>query len=336
MSKALELISENNLYGNKAVLYYSAPKVKYIPILRKYNIRNLLISYWYIRQKWSDFVKFVEYLREVDGVLMVDSGAHTFKSDKENRAHWEKASSYDEYINEYVQFCYDYSNDIYCCVNIDMDNWVGVDVVDKWNDKYFRPLNKATNVIFNVDSKVNRLGVKDHSGGLIRLKEYAKDFDYIGVNRKIANNYANIVAKEAKINKCKVHGFAVTSLNILKSNPFFSVDSTSWLMGDIFGTSNTYDGKNFRNFDKKQKYIRKNKRPLVQELGIDYKLLEKDKSYQVTEFNLYAWKGFEREYYSAANLKLNTLALYAYDKRNKQERGTIPNKKDRRKHKDSK
>lgn len=329
MSKAIDLITGSNLYENKAVLFYSAPKAKYIPILRKYNIRNLLLSYWYIRQKWSDFQKFVEYLREVDGVLMVDSGAHTFKSDKENVAHWRKPESYDEYINEYVQFCYDYAPDIYCCVNIDMDKLVGVDVVDRWNEKYFRPLNKVTNVIFNVDSHLNRKGVMDHSGGLIRLKEYAKEFDYIGVNRRLANKYSNQVYKEAMINKCKVHGFAVTSLAILRSSPFFSVDSTSWLMGDIYGVSYTYDGKNFKGWDKKQKYVRTQGKILAKTLDIDHNLLKQDKTYQVTEFNLYAWKGFEKEYMNFANLKLNTLSLKYYDKRRKEDREVIPARKNK-------
>jgi hypothetical protein len=212
-----------------------------------------------------------------------------------------------------------------------MENLVGVEVVDKWNEKYFRPLNKITNVIFNVDSKYNRKGIIDHTGGLIRLKEYAKEFDYIGVNRKLANNYSNQVYKEAMINKCKVHGFAVTSLAILRSSPFFSVDSTSWLMGDIFGVSYTYDGKNFKGWDKKQKYIRTQKKVLAKTLDIDHNLLKADKTYQVTEFNLYAWKGFEKEYMNFANLKLNTLSLKYYDKRRKEDREVIPARKNKSK-----
>ncbi len=303
------------LHNNKAVLFYSAPKIGYIEMLRKYNVKSILISYWYIRKNVRMFRVFADYIREVGGYMMVDSGAHTFKHDEENREHWCKEESYKEYLDEYIQFCYDNYKDIYCCVNIDMDNWVGIDIVDKWNHTLFKPLNKVTNVIFNVDSRHNHLGVYDKTGGLIRLKEYVKQFDYIGVNRGIANKYSKQVFTEATLNNVRVHGFAVTSLSILKNNPMFSVDSTSWLSGDLYGATFTYDGKNFKSLDAKKKYVRKDQRVKVQELGIDHKLLEKDKSYQVTEFNLYAWKGFEREYIGIANMKLKTNNLRIYDKR---------------------
>lgn len=304
-----------DLYSNKGIMFYSAPTEVYKGIFRGYNIRSILISYWYIRNRLSYFNSFVDYLKDVDGIIMIDSGAHTFKSDAKNFAHWTKPDSYTAYINEYLEFCYKYADKIFCCVNIDMDNWVGVDVVDRWNHDYFKPLAKKTNVIFNVDSKFNRKGVKDNTGGLIRMREYLKEFDYIGINRKIANTHSATVFRESQLAKVKVHGFAVTSLSILNDYPFFSVDSTSWMAGAMYGVTYNYDGANFKTYDPKKKIMRRNQRLKAIELGINHEKLEADSTYEVTQFNLAAWRGFEYEYMKAAKLKSKLLNVGRYDKR---------------------
>lgn len=298
-------------YSDKAVLFYSAVQSKQLPILKQFGIRNILLSYHQIKTKKSEWPIIRDYLREHKGLLMVDSGAFTFKNDTSGKTDWTLQKSYDKYLDEFLNFCYTNSNDIYCTVNMDMDNFVGVDVVDKWNEDLFKPLEKHTNVIYNVDSELNRAGIVDKTGYL-RFKEYIKEFDYVGVKRHIAATIGPKIYGLAKQYKKRVHGFAVTSLNILKDAPLFSVDSTTWLGGSKYGTTYMYDGKNFRTIDFKRKFMRKMTKLECQKFGIDYKTLMLDEDPGVTQYNLCAWCGFEKEYLRYANHKLNTNSVVSY------------------------
>lgn len=79
------------------------------------------------------------------------------------------------------------------------------------------------------------------------LKYYIDNYDYIALgglvpltnNPKKLQNWLNKCFKELikpiHQRKLKVHGFGVTSLEILKKYPFYSVDSTSWLTPGKFG-----------------------------------------------------------------------------------------------------
>jgi len=80
------------------------------------------------------------------------------------------------------------------------------------------------------------------------LKYYVDNYDYIAIG--VAGNtgdklkpwldrcFGNYICKSNGMPKTKVHGFAVTSLRIMLRYPWYSVDSTSWVvtgrMGSIY------------------------------------------------------------------------------------------------------
>lgn len=296
--------------SDKAILFYSAPKVSHIELFRKNKINSILLSYELVKNKENDFIKLAEYIKEMKGYLMLDSGAFTFKT-KKAQLEGRTIEDYVEHTEALVAFIEKYRNYIYCAANMDMDRWVGEELVDKWNEKYFKPLEKITNIIYNIDPDRSR-----DVTGMKRAETYFRRYGYVGIGIGMIPQLPKIMYLQNKY-KRRVHGFAITRLKLLKSYPLFSVDSTTWLRAEIFGSVNSFDGKNFRTAGTDQRYKRKLFKVQALEQGIDWEAMVAGKAKDLTEWNTYAWTGFEREYLNYAKTKLRTLNVGYYDKRPK-------------------
>ena len=77
------------------------------------------------------------------------------------------------------------------------------------------------------------------------LKDFCDKYSYIAIggiagmnpDKRLLKNFLNYCFRTiTKYKNKKVHGFGMTSLNLLKEYPFYSVDSTAWLVGGKFGT----------------------------------------------------------------------------------------------------
>lgn len=327
---------------DKACLFFSASSYEHAIHLLEADIFDILMSYHYIKKKQKLVVS--ELLLEVaagDGYFMTDSGAFTIISKyfprltaTKSKYHFRKNPPPDfifteeywiPYIEKYVQFLTDYSSYIYVAANMDLDNIVGRDVVNKWNEKYFAPLQKKMNVVFIAHK--DQTGLHGDKTGRKRFLEYCGLYDYVGVNNAWQNDIP-YVFKTARHYGNRVHGFALTSFSALREFPFFSVDSTTWLGGSRYGSSYVYDGKNFKTIDYKNKSVRKASFSVLEDLGIPLEDVLpsttkhkakvdkiKEDSRAVNLLNLEAWKGARKEYLSAAERKLNTLHIGHYDKR---------------------
>lgn len=249
---------------------------------------------------------------------MTDSGGFSFLNSVA-RVHEMRSEEYWlPYLHEYVEWLEKFRDHIYVAANLDLDVIVGRDVVDKWNTRLFIDLEKSVNVTYVAHKdKIFRKGAGyPHAdpSGLNRVREYAKAFDYIGVSEEMKERHASVYAIAAA-NNARVHGFAWTSIPLLKMHPMFSVDSTTWLGGVKYGTTYAYDGKNFRVIDYKKKYRRKSHKIRCEDKGLDYDGLIADEGKAVTKFNLESWKGARTEYLRSANSKLRTNTVASYDHR---------------------
>ncbi len=278
------------------------------------GIFNVLISYHYIQKhKRQVEEEILPRLKENNGIFMTDSGAFTIRQANYSKQIKDlyKPTDYEGYIEEYVKWCFDFRNHIYCIANMDMDNYVGREVVVDWNDKYFRPLEKDVNVIYNAlrdfEKRYNDLS------GFKRLEEYCSMYDYVGVNASMVKT-ADKVYQIAKRHKARLHGFAWTSFPTLMKYPMFSVDSSTWSAGQRFGATFVDDGKNFYRKDY-AKHIRKSKKFYCQDRGLDFDELMKDTNEGIKNYSIEAWKGFIREYQKISNLKLWNKPVRHYDKR---------------------
>ena len=69
----------------------------------------------------------------------------------------------------------------------------------------------------------------------------------LGARKEIFYDY--VFSKISKVrNQCKVHGLGITGKNVLEKYPFYSVDSTSWLAFQKFGSSKVVKDKKMRQF----------------------------------------------------------------------------------------
>lgn len=189
-------------------------------VVRKCGIRFILMSYHYLQKKPKDFLK--KRMEEFpDLKIFIDSGAHTFLANKDD--YMDKPMSYwESYIEGYIDFLTKNKEYVFACADLDIDFIVGQEQVDKWRDEVFESFKKDTGVEVCYIWHSNR--------GQVGWKEMCKKYDYIGLSYE---NDAQMTLQKlmgminvAKGYNTRVHGMALTRVEILVRVPFFSVDSS--------------------------------------------------------------------------------------------------------------
>jgi len=99
------------------------------------------------------------------------------------------------------------------------------------------------------------------------LKDFCEGYEFVAVggiagmnpDKRLLKNFLNYCFRMFIKYKTKVHGFGITSLEMLKEYPFYTVDSTAWLVGGKFGTilkwDNHYKMKTTIHYADKEKMI---------------------------------------------------------------------------------
>ena len=297
----------NELSKRKATLFFSASSVGDYTTLRDFGIKDTLVSYFYLRKSLKFYPPQLEKQHKEGGIFMTDSGAFSFMGKKvEHKMTTEEY--WLPYLEEYVAWLHDNKKFIFVAANLDLDMIVGREVVDRWNEKYFKPLEKDINVVYVVHQDA-----QGDKTGLLRLKEYCQLHNYVGCNQTMKDNAAEIY-RITNAYGTKVHGFAWTEMNLLQRFPFFSVDSVTWLGGTRFGTTYNYDGKNFGTIDYKHKYRRKANRIKYEDAGLSMDDIRDEKRIPINNMNLLGWLGFRREFLKIAHCKLKNKPVLYYDK----------------------
>lgn len=303
---------------NKAICYFSASSTGDFQQLYDFGIREILVSYFYIRKSLSYWEKMLPKFKSEGGIFMTDSGAFSFMGKyQEGTSDYEKMckeESWLDYLNEYIEWVKAHKDYIFSAANLDIDNIVGTEVVDKWNKNIFEPLEKISGVQVVYVAHEVRGSVNEMKSFMERFKHYCEHYKYVGANQRWKKCSAQIYQMVKRYN-VRIHGFAWTELPLLRKHPFFSVDSVSWLSGVRFGTTYDYDGKNFRTLDTKKKYQRKARAVKFRKEGIDMEGLKQEKRIPVNQMNLIGWMGFRKEYLKVANLKLHNKVVSYYEKR---------------------
>lgn len=303
---------------NKAILYFSASSTSDFQQLYDFGIRESLVSYFYIRKNLKYWDEMLPKFKAEGGIFMTDSGAFSFMGKfSEDSEEYEKMQTEEfwlPYLNDYIKWIRDHKDYIFSAANLDLDTMVGYKIVDKWNKEYFEPLEKETGVQIVYVAHEAGGGAKSNKEFLTRFQEYCKRYEYVGANQAWKDLAPQIYQMVKRYHR-RIHGFAWTQLDLLKSYPFFSVDSVTWLGGVRFGTTYDYDGKNFRTIDYKHKYIRKSRRIKYLRAGLDEQGIKEESRKPINQMNLLGWLGFRKEYMKMANLKLHTRYAGEYEKK---------------------
>lgn len=304
----------NRFDKNKCVLFFTINSRKRYEQVRFIGASSYLMSYEYLRKSLKYYQEeMLPEIQEWNGVFMTDSGAFSFlTSVPENDSH--KPEFWKRYIEEYVQFLYDNHQYIYCAANMDLDRIVGREAVNKWNEEYFRPLEKYMQIVYVAHHDKEWY---NDPFSYNRIKEYAMwGAEYIGIPSGL--NIKTIYPKLYQLAKqlgIRYHGFGFTVYDYLLNKPFFSVDSTTWIMGSRFGETHIDTGRDYIAYNRNFHHLRKGLKTKVDRMGLDYETIDtrRAKDGDVNRMNLHAWLRFAKNFYRAGNLKLHNKPIKHYD-----------------------
>lgn len=248
-------------------------------ILYNMGIRNFLISFHYVQKKHLNTSKY----EEMGVKFFVDSGAFTFISNLEFQDYtieqWEK------YIESYLRWIEKHQSIVFAFASLDLEYLVGGEQVQIWNEKYFEP--------FMLRTGIPVCFVYHDNATKLTWEQYCQRYPYVGVSWGGLDTQGNDL--KYGMNKLKVaekygavvHGMAMTQTALLTKLPFYTVDSTTWLVGLQYGEINFWTGKKMSRL-KKDKW-KGSMLPQVVAKGFnEQKLLDEDKE-EMIKVNVHAF-----------------------------------------------
>lgn len=260
-------------------------------ILYDMGIRNFLISFHYVQKKHLNTSKY----EEMGVKFFVDSGAFTFISNLEFQDYtieqWEK------YIESYLRWIEKHQNIVFAFASLDLEYLVGGEQVQIWNEKYFEP--------FMLRTGIPVCFVYHDNATKLTWEQYCQRYPYVGVSWGGLDTQGNDL--KYGMNKLKVaekygavvHGMAMTQTALLTKLPFYTVDSTTWLVGLQYGEINFWTGKKMSRL-KKDKWKGAMLPQVVAKGFNEQKLLDEDKE-EMIKVNVHAF--IEAEEYVQEKLK---------------------------------
>lgn len=260
-----EVIDKTKLYS---LIFSGVENPKYFDILYNMGVRNFLMSYHYISSKKLDMTSYKE--RGIK--LFIDSGVYTFLNNAEkygdlDEAHWE------QYIKNYLAWARANKDVIFAVANVDLDYYFGTEKVNEWNEKYFEP--------FMLETGIPVCFIWHDCRGEDGWEEYCKRYPYTGFSWVSGNssdldcNFGIRMLKTAEKYGSVCHGMGMTRTSFLTKLPFYTSDSTTWLVGLQYGEINYWTGKKMTRL-KKEKWKGEKLSDLVA-YGLDRdKLLDED------------------------------------------------------------
>ena len=248
-------------------------------ILYDMGIRNFLISFHYVQKKHLNTSKY----EEMGVKFFVDSGAFTFISNLEFQDYtieqWEK------YIETYLRWIEKHQSIVFAFASLDLEYLVGGEQVQIWNEKYFEP--------FMLRTGIPVCFVYHDNATKLTWEQYCQRYPYVGVSWGGLDTQGNDL--KYGMNKLKVaekygavvHGMAMTHTSLLTKLPFYTVDSTTWLVGLQYGEINFWTGKKMSRL-KKDKW-KGSMLPQVVAKGFnEQRLLDEDKE-EMIKVNVHAF-----------------------------------------------
>lgn len=211
--------------------------------VKKCGVKTVLTSYQYLKNKPKDFLK-KKLAENPDVKVFIDSGAHTFFKDVDGYA--SKSEQYwEDYLEEYTNFARENKDYIFAIANLDIGYIVGEEVEDKWNETIFQPLE---------EEGIQVCYIWHNFRGEQAWEEYAKKYRYIGLSNDFDITLQRLtkMANIAKKYNARIHGMAFTKIELLTRVPLFTVDSTTWLVGQQYGELNFFNGRKMERLSKRQ------------------------------------------------------------------------------------
>lgn len=266
-------------------IYFAGAEVKALTdALLAGGVKHILYSFYYIltMQRESFIRKTIEANPQVK--FFLDSGAFTFFSQYKDNP--EKLPPPEEYVKLYFRYIEEHGHLWERIAEPDLDIGGSYSVtlrdVDRWRNQMLeRWPNYPITVVWH-GQRGPLEWTKYCQDPKIRHIAYGSGINDVGMVRCFLN--------EAQWRGKTVHGFAQTKLRLLRYAHFDSVDSTSWLSGQRFGTLYVWRGDRFVTLPSTKKNQRRLFRRYFQNIGVDPKLISEDDTHEVRKCNVISWR----------------------------------------------
>lgn len=253
-----------------------------VEVISKGLVRNAFLSYYYLRNKKAD----LSFFRKNIKTIIIDSGAHTFFAERAGEglsvSNLKKKTKTKEepeaYFQRYKNWALKNKDYFDYFVELDIGEIVGQDTVLRWRNelKEVGIYNKCITVYHP-----NCMSYQDYIDTLedSQSKYIALEGDR---NSRTRLPYLKLV-KECFDRDIKVHGFALNKQELIERIPFYSVDSTSWKAGAMYGLckSITTKGRIIVNFKVKDKFV-KLKGEGIMDIHSDNKKIQREKMFELS------------------------------------------------------
>lgn len=231
------------------LIYSGVENESYYDVLYECGVRNFLMSYHYLQTK---HVNMDERFGDKDVHLFIDSGGYTYRVDPKYSEY--TIQDWENHIAKYLRWVEKNKDYIFAIANLDIEGVVDPSIIDEWNRTYFEPFMLRTGIpvcfVWHYDS-VNSWDF------------YCKRYPYVGLSSVSEGSGENDIAeyksflRVAERNETLVHGFGMTKTALLTQLPYYTSDSTTWLVGLQYGEVNYWNGTRMSRL-KKDKWKRPN------------------------------------------------------------------------------
>lgn len=290
---------------------------------------NILMSYYYMKRMKPDTLHaLLEKLVEIKAWCMLDSGAHTFFSAhgqlnadlfKHKAGTTQKMQDPEVYLAEYLAWLKEYGRYFNAPAELDIGSVPGVGQkrVYEWREQmieagvapiavYHKHIEKNTirtrglfggKVAWDEKGAQENLGLREQAR-LHAWEEWCQDerLEYLAISGGWPREQYLPMLRISDKYKKRVHGFAMTNKMVYKDTTFYSVDSTSWLMGQQYGVTYYVQGTALKTADKDHKHVRQGPyfKEVCEKFEIDHKLLMEDDPYAINRFNAAVWCEYQK------------------------------------------
>lgn len=262
------------------------------------GVKNVLWSFYYLHmmKRTEAALRFIEANPQCS--FFLDSGAFTywakFKTEPDKLMPWRRYKElYFQYIHRswemwdrVTELDFDDMREEAMALGIKGFEDVTLDMVDEWREEMFATWPKA---------KI--MTVWHGSRGLQDWSLYCRDdrYKYLGIGSGLPDiGLHRKMVMEAHRWQKPVHGFGMTRVNTaLTMLPYDSVDSTSWLMSQKYGTTFIFKDNTFRLLGKDSflgKRAKRLYRRYFEAIGCDWGKIEADDVAENRKASIIAWK----------------------------------------------
>lgn len=264
---------------------YLAGAESMLNILAENNAKHVLATYYYLRDKSE---RTVERLLNTFPDVFLDSGGFSLNVSlvKEGMT-WDEAQQdprIANYLEEYARFVDKWGHRFTAVAELDVGPWE-----QKVRQREF--LQQYTDRVIPV---IHPTDPPEYQLYLMKNYEYVA-LGGVGDARSLTEIKAYVTRQlhRARRYNTLLHGFAITVVEIMRMLPFFSADSTSWLMGSKYGMTFWFDGRTLRSYDKFGKNVRRKFKREVMDLGLDWDKFINEHAKTVNRWNLLQWLQYQ-------------------------------------------